>query len=118
MNEVDNYIAKFPDTTKSKLDEIRSVIKTESPQLKESLKWGNLAYSNGTIMFILAGYKNHVGFHVTKTVIEKLKNNLVAYQTTPGSVKFPLSEPIPTELIKDIILTRLNEYEKQGVLWK
>ena len=69
-------------------------------------------------MFILAGYKNHLGLHVTKTVIELLKNKLIAYETTPGSVKFPLSESLPTDLIKEIIHTRLNEYEKHGVLWK
>ena len=118
MNEVDKYFAKFPDLVKAKLEQIRSIIKTESPQLQENLKWGNPAYSNETIMFILAGYKNHVGFHVTKTVIEKMKNKLINYETTPGSVKFPLNEPLLTDLVKDIIRTRLNEYEKQGVLWK
>ena len=118
MNEVDDYIAKFPDLTKLKLEQIRTIIKTEAPQLHESLKWGNPAYSNHTIMFILAGYKNHVGFHVTKTVIESLKNSLIAYQTTPGSVKFPLNKPLPTDLLKDIIRARIQEYEKQGVLWK
>ncbi len=118
MNEVDNYIAKFPDLAKAKLEQIRSIIKTESPNLQEGLKWGNPAYSNDTIMFILAGYKNHVGFHVTKTVIEKLEKKLKDYETTPGSVKFPLNEPLPTDLLKEIIRTRLNEYEKSGVLWK
>jgi len=118
MNEVDSYIAKFPNLAKAKLEQIRSIIKTESPQLQESLKWGNPAYSNDTIMFILAGYKNHVGFHVTKTVIERLRNKLIGYETTSGSVKFPLNEPLQTDLLKEIIRTRLNEYEKQGVLWK
>jgi uncharacterized protein YdhG (YjbR/CyaY superfamily) len=118
MNEVDNYISKFPHLTKEKLEQIRLIINAESPKLHESLKWGNLAYSNDTIMFIVAGYKNHVGFHVTKTVIEKLKNKLDAYETTSGSVKFPLNKPIPIDLLKDIIRTRLNEYQNHGVLWK
>lgn len=118
MNEVNDYIAKFPDLAKEKLQQIRSIIKTESPQLQESLKWGNPAYSNDTIMFIIAGYKNHVSIHVTKTVIEKLQKQLSNYETTPGSVKFPLNNPLPIDLLKEIIRTRLHEYEKQGVLWK
>jgi uncharacterized protein YdhG (YjbR/CyaY superfamily) len=69
-------------------------------------------------MFIIAGYKNHVGFHVTKTVIDSMKNKLIGYDTTSGSVKFKLKEPLPTDLLKEIIRTRLNEYEAHGVLWK
>ena len=73
MDEVDNYISKFPDEAKKRLEQVRHIIKSEAPQLTESLKWGNPAYSNETIMVILAGYKNHVGLHVTKSVIEELK---------------------------------------------
>ena len=118
MNEVDKYIAKFPDAIREKLEQIRSIIKSEAPQLTEGLKWGNPAYSNDTIMFILAGYKNHIGLHVTKTVIVALKDRLKAYKTTAGSVQFPVDRPIPPELVKEILHCRITEYEKQGVLWK
>jgi uncharacterized protein YdhG (YjbR/CyaY superfamily) len=118
MNEVDQYIAKFPDPIKEKLEQIRSIIKSEAPQLTEGLKWGNPAYSNDTIMFILAGYKNHIGLHVTKTTITALKDKLTAFKTTAGSVQFPVDRPISAGLVKEILQCRIKEYEKQGILWK
>jgi len=118
MDEVDKYIAKFPGATKEKLEQVRSIIKSEAPQLTEGLKWGNPAYSSETIMFILAGYKEHIGLHVTKTTIEALQDKLADFKTTGGSVKLPNNKPIPVELIREILRCRIKEYEKQGVLWK
>jgi uncharacterized protein YdhG (YjbR/CyaY superfamily) len=118
MHEVDQYITKFPNAIKEKLEQVRSIIKSEAPQLTEGLKWGNLAYSNDTIMFILAGYKNHIGLHVTKTTITVLKDKLTDFETTAGSVQFPVDKPIPAGLVKEILQCRIKEYEKKSILWK
>jgi len=117
-NEVDDYISKFPSPVNDRLQHIREIIKSEGPHLNEGMKWGNPAYSSETIMVILAGYKHHIGLHATKTVIESLQDKLANYKTTAGSVQFSHDKPIPVDLVREILRSRIEEYKKHGVLWK
>ena len=118
MDEVNKYIDSFPEATKQRLLQVRQIVKSVQPQLVEGMKWGKLAYSGGTIMVILAGYKQHIDLHVTKTTVDAFKDKLKDYQTTSGSVQLPLNKPIPTDLIKQILKYRLDEYRQHKILWR
>ena len=118
MSEVNDFLAKYPAPTRQRLEQIRHIIKSESPQLTEGLKWGKLAYSNEVIMVMVDAYTNYISLHVTKTTIASLKDELTSYKTTAGSVQFPNDKPIPDDIVKKVLRYRIDEYEKKGVLWK
>lgn len=60
-------------------------------------------------MVHFAALKGHIGFYPLPTGIEKFKRELSAYKNTKDSVKLPLDQPIPYELIRDIVLFRVKE---------
>lgn len=62
---------------------------------------------------MIAGYKKHVGFYPHPTTMEKFWNELDGYKKAKGSVQFPLSKPLPKELIKKMVKYRKELIEKE-----
>ena len=49
------------------------------------------------------------GFYPTPTGTEKFKDELSAYESSKGAVRFPLDKPIPLSLISKIVKFRVKE---------
>lgn len=113
MKNVDEYIAQFPQEVQAILKEVRTAITQTCPEAEESISYAMPAYKlNGKPLVYFAGYKNHVGFYATPTGHEAFKNALNGYKQGKGSVQFPLTEPMPLQLIKDIVTFRMEETKK------
>jgi uncharacterized protein YdhG (YjbR/CyaY superfamily) len=106
---VDAYIGQFPADVQEKMQQIRSLIKSVAPQAEEMIAYGMPAYKLHGPLVYFAGYKNHIGFYATPTGHSAFADELSKYKQGKGSVQFPLSEPIPFELIKRIVEFRLQE---------
>ncbi len=107
-NEIDTYIAAFPQETQVMLEQLRATIKKAAPQAKEVLSYRMPAYKLNGILLYFAGYKNHIGFYPLASGIEAFKNELSGYKWAKGSVQFPLHQPLPLELITRIVTFRVN----------
>ena len=60
-------------------------------------------------MIHFAGYKNHIGLYPAPRESEEFRAELSAYEGGKGTVRFPLSEPIPFDLIRRIVEFRVRE---------
>ena len=106
---IDEYIAGFPPEIQEILEKIRAIIREAAPGAVEAIKYeiptfvlhGNLAH--------FAAFKNHIGFYPTPTGIEAFKDKLAAYAGAKGTVRFPLDQPIPYDLIRRIVERRVSE---------
>ncbi len=107
--DVDAYIAQFPADVQGKMQQIRSLIKSVAPQAEEMIAYGMPAYKLHGPLVYFAGYKNHIGFYATPTGHSAFAEELSKYKQGKGSVQFPLSEPMPFDLIKRIVAFRLQE---------
>lgn len=109
-NSVDQYIDTFPATTRAILRQVRSVVQDSAPMAQEKIAYGIPAYKlNGKPLVYFAGYKNHIGFYATPTGHSTFSEALSKYKQGKGSVQFPLDEPIPYELIKQIVAFRVTQ---------
>ncbi|MDF3027377.1 MAG: hypothetical protein K0S23_1684 [Fluviicola sp.] len=107
---VDEYIQEFEGETRERLIAIRKLIRETAPEAVESISYGMPAYKvNGKPLVYFAGYKSHVGFYATPTGHKAFEKELSKYKQGKGSVQFPLNEPLPIKLIKEIVLFRLAE---------
>ncbi|UZR99471.1 iron chaperone [Chondrinema litorale] len=112
---VDEYIATFSEPIKEILEEIRAHIKNTAPQAEEVISYDMPAYKyNGPLVYF-AGYKKHIGFYPTPSAIAHFKTEIekAKYKWAKGSVQFPLSVPMPMELIKEMVLFKLTENTKK-----
>lgn len=113
---VDEYIREFEEDTQERLTEIRKLILDIAPEAAESISYGMPAYKlNGKPLVYFGGYKSHIGFYATPTGHKAFEKELSKYKQGKGSVQFPLHEPLPKKLIREIVLFRLAENrEKYG----
>lgn len=109
---VDEYLREFESETQERLMALRDLIRKTAPQAVESISYGMPAYKvNGKPLVYFAGYKSHIGFYATPTGHEAFAEELSKYKQGKGSVQFPLNEPLPMKLIKEIVQFRLAENE-------
>ena len=113
MNEIDEYISKFPEEVQRQLQKVRAIIKKTAPKAIEQIAYGMPGYkTNGKPLVYFAGYKNHIGFYATPSGHKAFQNELSKYKQGKGSVQFPLDQPIPFELIEQIVKFRVEENAK------
>ena len=110
METVNQYITQFPPETQKLLQQLRETILATAPDALESISYGMPAYKlNGKPLVYFAGYKNHIGFYATPTGHENFKDELSKYKQGKGSVQFPITEPLPVDLIERIVAFRVSE---------
>ena len=115
-NNIEEYIANFPDHTKVLLEQIRITIKNAAPDAVEVISYQMPAFKLHGILVYFAGYKNHIGFYPLASGIAAFKKDISVYKNAKGSVQFPLDKPLPIELITKIVKFRaLENLEKAKI---
>jgi len=113
---VDQYIKGFPEKVQLLLQQMRATIREVIPQAEETIAYGIPTYKLKGNVVHFGGFKNHIGFYPTPNGLVEFKERLSKYKGAKGSVQFPLDEPLPFQLIKDIVAYRvrvLNEKNNQ-----
>ena len=106
---IDEYIVGFPEDVQEILEKIRLTIKNAAPDAQETINYGIPTFKLKGNLVHFAGYKKHIGFYPAPSGIEKFKEELSAYEGAKGSVKFPLNQPMPYDLIDEIVRFRVKE---------
>ncbi|MGY4884156.1 MAG: iron chaperone [Nanobdellota archaeon] len=109
INSVDDYIIKFPKDIQDILQKLRQTIKDSAPHAKEAMSYGAPAFQLNGNLVLYAAFKNHIGLYPTPSAIKKFKKELDGYETSEGTIKFPLDKPLPFDLIKKIVKFRVKE---------
>lgn len=108
-NEVDRYIAQFPEETRVQLETIRAIIRKAAPKAEEIISYGMPTYRMNKALVHFAGYKEHVGFYPSPQPIVEFKKELAKYKTSKGAVQFPLDQKIPAALVTKIVKYRIKQ---------
>jgi len=106
---IDEYIEQFPGNVQAILQKLRATIKKTAPSAEETISYQMPAFKYHGMLVYFAGYKNHIGFYPTPSGTEKFRQELSVYAGAKGSVRFPLSQPIPYALIEQIVAFRVSE---------
>ena len=103
------YIAAFPRNVQRVLEELRQVVRDSAPGAVEAISYGIPTFKlNGNLVHFGA-FKNHIGFFPTSSGIEAFKEKLRGYEVSKGTVRFPFNEPLPIDLIKEMVRFRVKE---------
>lgn len=106
---IDEYIATFPKEIQPKLQDIRQTIKQAAPNAQEAISYQMPAFKQKGNLVWFAAFKHHIGFYPTPSAIVAFKDKLTLYKTSKGAIQFPIDQPIPLELIKEIVHFRVKE---------
>jgi uncharacterized protein YdhG (YjbR/CyaY superfamily) len=111
FKSVDEYISSQPKAVHSVLKRVRSIIRKAVPWAQEMISYKIPAFKlDGGRMLYFAVWKRHYSLYpASGRVVAALKDELAPYEITKGTIRFPLSEPVPERLIERIARLRAKE---------
>jgi uncharacterized protein YdhG (YjbR/CyaY superfamily) len=111
FKSVDEYIASQPEAVQGVLERVRSIIRKAVPGAEEVISYQIPAYKvRGGRVLYFAGWKKHYSLYpATEQLVAALRDELAPYELRKGTIRFPLSEPIPVKLIERIAKFRAKE---------
>jgi uncharacterized protein YdhG (YjbR/CyaY superfamily) len=111
FQNIDDYIANFPEDVQEVLEQIRATIQKAAPQAEEAISYQMPTFKlNGNLVHF-AAWKNHIGFYPTPSGTKEFQKEIAKYVFAKGSIQFPLNEPMPLALITKIVNFRVKENE-------
>jgi uncharacterized protein YdhG (YjbR/CyaY superfamily) len=108
---IDEYISAFPPKVKVLLKTLRKAIREAAPEADEVISYNMPAFKcYGKILVYFAAHTKHIGFYPgSRMVIEVFQDDLISYETSKGTVKFPFERAVPVGLVKKIIKYRVTQ---------
>ena len=104
FESVSEYIRARPKPTQKALKQLRATIRKALPDAQEVISYKIPAYKlNGKTLLYFAGWKEHYSLYpASPQLIAAFKERLAPYQVSKSTIRFPLSEPVPSSLIAAI----------------
>jgi len=107
---IDEYITTFPRNVRDILEELRRTIRESAPKSEETISYGIPTFDlNEKHLAHFAAYRNHIGFCPTSSGITRFKRELSRFELSRGTVRFPINEPIPFDLVRKIVKYRVKK---------
>jgi uncharacterized protein YdhG (YjbR/CyaY superfamily) len=111
FKSVDEYIALQPEAVQDILARVRSTIRKAVPRAEEVISYNIPAYKlHDSPVLYFAGWKQHYSLYpATGRVVAAFKRELTPYEVRKGTIRFPISQPVPVKLIGRIAKFRATE---------
>lgn len=106
---IDDYIAGHPPKIRSRLSAMRRTIRKHAPGAEERISYRIPTFYLGGNLVHFAAFERHVGFYPGAAAIAAFKKALTNYKSAKGSVQFPHDEPLPLELVAEIVRFRVAQ---------
>ncbi len=109
FKNIDDYLSIFPKEVQIILEEMRQEIRAAAPEAEEVISYQMPAFKQKGVLVWFAAFKDHIGFFPTALGVEAFKEELSGYETSKGTIRFPIDKPIPLDLVKKIVEFRVKE---------
>jgi uncharacterized protein YdhG (YjbR/CyaY superfamily) len=109
--EIDDYLAGIAEPARGTLEQLRRSILEVVPDAEQCISYGLPAFKvQGRAVAGFGAFAKHLSYlpH-SGTVLGALGDDVGGYATSKGSLRFALDEPLPTELVRALVLARLAE---------
>lgn len=104
-------IASAPPQVQPLLQSIQSEVERRLPQASRVVSYGMPAYRLNKVFFYIAAFKNHIGIYPPVTDSKALIAETAAFRNEKGNLRFPLSQPLPLELIGRVATALSRQYD-------
>lgn len=108
---IDEYLAPLNREKRTALEKLRRAIKSAAPKAEECISYQIPAFRlGGRLLVAFGAARNHCAFYPGAHPVEVHKNELKAYDTSKGTIRFPADSPLPATLVRKLVKTRIAEY--------
>jgi uncharacterized protein YdhG (YjbR/CyaY superfamily) len=109
---VNEYLTAFPRAARQTLARVRDTIRKAIPDAEETISYRIPTYRlRGRYVIYFAGWKAHYSIYPANArLVAAFKDQLAPYEVNDkGTIRFPLSEPVPVRLIAALAKFRAKE---------
>lgn len=108
---VDEYLAEAPEPQQTTLGQVRESLRKILADAQETISYGVPAFEmHGKLVAGYAYFKNHCSyFPHSGSVLPELADKLEGYKWSKGALQFPCDRPLPEDLLRALVNTRLKQ---------
>jgi len=108
VSGVDEYIAAQPEAVQPVLMSLRNAIRKAVPKAEEVISYKMPAYMMGgrPVLYFAAWKKHYSLYPVTEQLVAACKQKPGPHEVRKGTIRFPLTEPVPMKLVEQITKLR------------
>ncbi|ACX63611.1 iron chaperone [Paenibacillus sp. Y412MC10] len=106
---IDEYISSCAPEVQEILQKLRRVIQETAPHAKEKISYQMPTFDLHGNLVHFAAFKKHIGFYPAPSGIEAFQDELKVYHASKGTLKFPIDQPLPYDLIRRIVQYRVQQ---------
>jgi uncharacterized protein YdhG (YjbR/CyaY superfamily) len=108
---IDDYLSGLSADERAALEKVRRAIRSAAPKAEECISYGIPAFRlNGKVLVGFKAAAKHCAFHpMSGATVAALKEDLAGYDTSPGTIRFQPTDPLPARLIRKLVRARIAE---------
>jgi uncharacterized protein YdhG (YjbR/CyaY superfamily) len=112
---VDEYLAALPEDRRGQMELLRRTIREAAPDATEVITYKMPGFKrNGRFLVSYDAFKRHYSmFPSSDPMIDALGDRLTPYLAGKGTIRFPADEPIPADLVSEIVRIRVAENDAE-----
>ena len=118
FKSMDEYIATFPPDVQAILQRVRTTIRKAVPKAEEAISYQIPTFKlHASYVVYFAGWKQHYSLYpASSQLVAAFKDELAPYQVNKGTIRFPLSKPVPVKLIAGIAKFLAKEADARAMV--
>ena len=113
LKNTDVYLAGVPEPARGTLNKIRAAIRAAAPaEATEAIGYGMPTFRYKGALVAFAAFSKHCSFFpMSGSVLEAFQEELKGYETSKGTIRFPVDKPLPAALVKKLVKARIAQNE-------